>query len=57
MYKIIIEGETFEGNSIEELASEAADFVRRHICNANQIIDIDLVDREDFETDDIEEDD
>ena len=57
MYRFIIEGTMYKSESIEELASEAADFVRRHICNANQIIDIDLVDREDFETDDIEEDD
>lgn len=55
MYRLIIEGTMYESDSIEELAIEAADFVRAHIRNTSQIIDIDLVDREDIDTDETEE--
>lgn len=46
MYHLIMEGTMYESQSIEELAAEAADFVRAHICDTSQIIDIDLVDND-----------
>lgn len=48
MYKIIIEGETFEGNSAE-IEGLVLRFVRTHLANSSQTIDIDIVDNDYFE--------